>query len=79
MFERELAFFIGHQEELVRAHLGRTLIIRGDEIEGIFDTPLQAYLHARKHLEPGSFMIQECVPGPEAYTVTINSSALTLA
>ena len=75
MFEKEMAFFKANQADLVREHNGRVLIIRGDELQGVYDSPLDAYLYAQEHFDPGTFMIQECGPGPDAYTVTINSLA----
>ena len=71
MFEAELQYFIKNQDALVAQHRGRTLILRGDAVVGVEDTPLMAYLAAKQRFEPGSFMIQLCVPGPEAYTVTL--------
>ena len=73
MFDKELAFFIAHQEELVGKHRGKILVIRDEQIEGIYASPLEAYLSAQKQFPPGTFMIQPCEPGPDAYTVTINS------
>jgi hypothetical protein len=72
MFEKELAFFKGHQEELVRTLNGRSLVIRGTMVEADFDSPLQAYLYAQERFEAGTYMIQQVVPGPDAYTVTIS-------
>lgn len=73
MFETELAYFIAHQDELVQRHRGKTLILRGEAVEGVYDSNLQAYLAAQKQFAPGTFMVQPCEPGPDAYTVTINS------
>lgn len=75
MFEKELAFFIDHQDELVRQYGGKTLLLQNATVMGAYDSPLAAYLEAqRQHLEPGTFMIQPCEPGPGAYTVTVNSA-----
>ena len=71
-----MAFFKAHQTELVREHNGRALVIQGDGLEGVYDSPLEAYLHAQEHLEAGTYMIQECAPGPDAYTATVNSLAI---
>ena len=71
MFESELAFFIANQNDLVAKHDGKILVLRGEEVVGVYSSPLEAYLEARKHYELGTFMIQPCAPGPEAYTVTI--------
>jgi hypothetical protein len=73
MFDKELAFFIAHQDELVEKHRGKILVIRDERIEGIYASPLEAYLSAQKRFPAGTFMIQPCEPGPDAYTVTINS------
>ena len=54
-------------------HRGKTLVIRGENVEGAYASPLEAYLSAQKRFPIGTFMIQPCEPGPDAYTVTINS------
>ena len=74
MFEKELAFFIAHQAELVTKYKNRVLVIKDSKVLGDFANPLEAYQEAAKTNAPGSFMIQPCVPGPAAYTVTITSS-----
>jgi hypothetical protein len=73
VFDTELKFFITHQDELVAQHDGKVLVIRGEQVEGVYNSPLEAYLEAEKKFRPGTFMIQPCAPGPEAYTVTIHS------
>jgi hypothetical protein len=71
MFEKELSFFVSHQDELVARYGGKTLVIRGDQIEGAYDTPLSAYVADQAKFRLGTFMLQPCEPGPGAYTVTI--------
>jgi hypothetical protein len=72
MFKRELNFFIKNQERLVKQYPGKALAIKGTEVLGVYDSPLQAYLEAQRKRQLGSVMIQVCLPGPEAYTVTVN-------
>ncbi len=72
MFESELKFFIAHQAELVKKYDGKVLVLRGEDLVGVYSNPLEAYLEAQKRFQPGTFMVQPCSPGPEAYTVTIN-------
>lgn len=80
MFETELEFFVTHQDELVAQYSGKVLVIRGSEVVGSYETPLEAYEDASSRFEPGTFMIQSCEPGPAAYTVTIASvSSVDLA
>lgn len=73
MFEKELEFFVSHQGELVEKYRGRTLVLRGEEILGVYDSPLMAFSETAKTMKPGTFMIQRCVPGESAYTVSLNS------
>jgi hypothetical protein len=71
---KELDYFIKNQAELVKAHAGKVLVIVGDEIVGVFDEALPAYLFAKSKYAFGTFVIQPCVPGPDAYTVFISST-----
>lgn len=76
MFETELAFFIAHQDELVAKHDGQILVIRGERVEGAYPSALAAFVEAQKRFAAGTYMLQPCRPGPEAYTVTISSMNL---
>jgi len=76
MFDQELNYFIAHQDELVAKHRGKTLVLRGESIEGVYSTPLEAYVAAQKQFPVGTFMIQQCEAGVGAYTVNISSSVL---
>ncbi len=73
MFEQELQFFVANQEALVRQYGGQTLVLKGEEVVGVYPHALDAYLDAIKKFEPGTFMIQPCQSGSDAYTVTITS------
>ena len=72
-FTEELNFFMENQEALVREHGGETLVLRGREILGVYPTALTAYLEAQKNYELGTFMIQPCMAGLEAYSITVTS------
>lgn len=73
MFETELNFFINNQNKLIRKYLNKILVIKDDEVIGVYDTPLEAYTETQKEHELGTFFIQPCEKGPEAYTVTLSS------
>jgi hypothetical protein len=73
MFDGELQFFIANQDRLVANHRGKTLVLKGEEVVGVHDDPLEAYLAAVKRFERGTFMIQPCAEGVDAYSVTITS------
>lgn len=72
MFKDELDFFIRNQEGLVKQYAGKALVIKGNEILAVHDTPLAAYMQVQQDKQLGEVMIQVCAPGPDAYTVTIN-------
>ena len=76
MFRDELEFFIANQDDLVGKYRGKTLVIRGHAVVAVHENVLQAYLQAQKDYEIGTFMIQRCEPGPEAYTVTASPNAV---
>ena len=77
MFEKELKYFISNQKKLVKKYQGKTLVIKGEAVIGVYSSPLEAYIEAQNEHELGTFMIQSCVPGPDAYTVTIASTNIT--
>ena len=76
MFNEELEFFIANQNDLVNKYKGKILVIKGKKIVGVYSTHIEAYLSVQKTNELGSVMIQECSPGPDAYTVTIATANL---
>jgi len=76
MFQEEFEFFKRNQAELVEKYVGKFLVIKGATVLGVYNTPLEALSESIKENEIGSFMIQPCKPGPEAYTVTISTSGL---
>lgn len=69
--EREFEFFIANQDRLVQEYGGKVLAIRDTEVLGAFDSALEAYIEVGKHHPPGTFLIQECKPGPSAYTMVL--------
>lgn len=76
MLKEELDFFITNQDELVKQYAGKILVIKNKEVIGVYNNVLEAYLEAQKENELGTFMIQPCENGVEAYTVTISSQEI---
>lgn len=71
MFTEELDFFIRNQDELVKAYAGKVLVIQGKKVLAVHNTALEAYIQLERDHQLGKAMIQECQPGPQAYTATI--------
>lgn len=76
MLKDELEFFIANQSDFVSRYQGKVLIIKGKKVVGVFPDVLRAYLEGQKQYEIGTFLIQPCVPGPDAYTITIASQEI---
>lgn len=70
-FETEFRYFIEHQDELVEKYFGKILVLRGPRVEGVYNEPIDALVESQAKWPLGTFMIQRCIPGPEAYTVTL--------
>lgn len=63
MFTQELKFFIDHQDELVKKYPGKTIVLQDEEVLGVYDSPLEAYLESQKKHQLGTFMIQPASRG----------------
>jgi Family of unknown function (DUF5678) len=73
MLEKEFHFYKEHQTELVEKYNGKFLAIVGEEVVGVYDTQMDAYTETKKQYQPGTFLIQECLPGKSSYTRTFHS------
>jgi hypothetical protein len=70
MLEKEFKYYLDHQNELVKSHYGRYIVIKDEKILGDFGSEIEAVLYARNEgkLELGTFLVQQCMPGKENYT-----------
>ena len=75
MLEKEFKYYIKHQNELVSQFFGKFLVIKDEKVEP-FDTMEEAFSFASKNYDPGTFLIQECLPGEENYTQTFLTRAI---
>lgn len=69
----EFEYYIAHQDELVSQYNGKYLVIMDKQVQGAYDNELDAYRAASEKYELGSFLIQHCEPGDEAYSQTFYS------
>jgi len=72
---KELEYFKENQEELVNKYKGKFLVIKEQEVQGVFETEIEAYTEAKSKFKLGTFLIQQCLPGEESYTQTFHSRA----
>jgi hypothetical protein len=63
MLEKEFKYFQDHRNELAREHEGKFVVIKDESVIAFYDSELQAYTETKKSHEPGTFLIQKCLPG----------------
>ena len=73
MLEKEFEYFLENQEALVEEYPDKVIVIVGLEVVGAYDSHQEAISEALKRYERGTFLVQECKPGPDAYTLTFHS------
>ena len=71
--EKEFNYYIEHQKELVEKYNGKFVVIKADKVLGAYETLLEALIEAKKEHKEGTFLIQLCSPGNEAYTQSFHS------
>lgn len=71
--EKEFDYYISHQDELVEKYNGKIIVIKDNEVIGVFDSDLEAIRETTKKHKLGTFMVQKCEPGEESYTQTFRS------
>lgn len=73
MLEKEFDYYLSHQAELVKKYNGKVLVIKQNEVIGVFDSEESAYFESQKENAIGTFLIQLCTPGEEAYSQSFHS------
>lgn len=73
MLEQDFKYFIDHQQELVKQHNGKYIVIKDQAVVGVYDTIEAAYEESKAKYELGTFLIQHCIPGDAAFKQVFNS------
>lgn len=73
MLEKEFKYYLDHQKELVEQYDGKFLVIKGEEVIGVYQSDEEAYFTTILTHEPGTFLIQYCEEGEDSYTQTFHS------
>lgn len=71
--QKEFDFYLKNQEEFVKKYKGKFLVIKDEKLLNVYDTMDDAYFKTKETHEIGTFLIQECTPGTDAYTETFHS------
>ena len=76
MLKKEFQYYLDNQEELVKKHLNKFLVIKDQKVVGVYDTKQEAYDEATSKYELGTFLIQHCLPGSLSHTQTFHSQVI---
>ena len=74
--KKEFDYFIANQTELVGKYNGKFIVIKDQQVVGVFDSEQEAYSEASGKFELGTFLIQEVKPGSEVYSQTFHSRVI---
>ena len=70
---KEFDYYVRNQKELAHKHMGKFLVIRGEQVVDVYETELDAYRDGAKKFELGTFLIQQALPGDANITQTFHS------
>jgi Family of unknown function (DUF5678) len=73
ILQKEFQYFIDNQEKLVKKYNNKYIVIRDHNVVGSYDDIGAAYAQAKEKFQLGTFLIQHCTAGRQAYTQTFNS------
>lgn len=76
MLKQEFQYYLDHQEELVKKHLNKYLVIKDQKVVGVYETKQTAYDESTSKYELGTFLIQHCLPGTLSHTQTFHSQVI---
>lgn len=71
--KREFDYYLAHQEEMVNKYNGKFIVIKNQQVLGVYDDSARAVSETKKKHELGTFLVQKVEPGSAAYTQTFHS------
>jgi len=76
MLEKEFKYYLDNQKELVEKYDNRFIVIIDNEVIGDYESYEEALFSSCEKHELGTFLIQECTEGEDAYTQTFHSRVI---
>lgn len=71
--QKEFEFYLKNQSELVKQYNNKYIVIKNQQVIGVFDSEIEAVEKTSADHELGTFLVQKCQPGKEGYTQTYHS------
>jgi hypothetical protein len=76
MLDKLFKWYLDNQTRLVKQYNEKVLVIKDENVVGVFDNEEDAYFDSVNKYELGTFIIQKCTPGKEAYTQHFHSRVI---
>lgn len=76
MLDTEFKYYLDNKETLTEKYPNKYLVIRGEEVVGVYDDRLAAYNEASEKFKIGTFLIQLSQVGSQSYTQTFHTRAI---
>ncbi len=73
MLKDEFEYFLKHKEEFADKYNGKFIVIKEQEIIGVYDSELEAIEETSKKEQLGTFLVQKCEHGDSSITQTFHS------
>jgi len=68
MLEKEFEYYLEHQDEFISKYRGKVIVLKNQEVQGVYDSEIEAIQETAKKFPVGSFLVQRCSPGEESET-----------
>ena len=69
----DFQYYLDHQAEFLKKYNGKVLVIKDCKIIGTFETEIEAIKETSKSHAMGTFLVQKCEPGTDAYSQVFHS------
>jgi hypothetical protein len=64
---KEFQYYKENQAELVKKYHGKFIVIKDNQVIGVYDEELEAITKTVEKTELGTFLVQKCEPGSESH------------
>jgi hypothetical protein len=73
MLKQEFEYFLAHQKEFAEKYQGKFIVIKNQQVIGVYDSELDAVEETAKKEEIGTFLVQKCESGDASFTQVFHS------
>ena len=66
--QKAFDYYLSHQDEIVSKYNGKFVVIRGQNVIGVYDAELKAIQETQKRHQAGTFLVQFVSSGDTGYS-----------